>query len=325
MNLYQMRREFDNMLRSQGLSDFEALRDAWLNQAWSKISEAFRIPSLERHLFFPSVVNENHYPFPYDYNGTETAIMYNLRRLDPVSEDTLKLRYEMRQSTAMGPVRYYDWHGTAGSDLLVIEDVELTNKSKVVTLPVASTNALLDGEYWVRFDPYDDSTNLQADVNGFVDPGEWGYLIEAGTLANGVVDTTFNLQWDYRGPSGDKFVMRLRPAETQMFTVYGVPAESTTDAFEIAYSNKPRRLFNNEDVPEWPNMGLPIVYMATSMAFEWHHNMDLSTSFWGRAMQTVKGLERRRNSIQTKVSDITLGSAAGRKTGYYGTMSRRYR
>lgn len=320
MNFYQMRREFDNMLRSQGLEDFAALRDAWLNQAWNKISESFKMPSLERHMYFDSVANEDHYAFPYDYNGTETAIMYNRRRLDPVPEETLKLRYEMRQSTAMGPVRYYDWHGTMGSDLLVVANVVLTNQS--ATVITTSTNALLNSEYWVRFDPYKDEDNAESDVNGFVDPGEWGYLIKAGTFVSG---TQFELTYPYRGPSGRKFTMRVKPAETQKFTVYGTPQEATTNAFEIAYATKPRRLYNDEEVPEWPNMGLPIVYMATSMAFEWNHNMDLSSSFWGRAMQSVKNLEKRKNLVQARITDITLGSATGRKTGIYGTMTRRYR
>ena len=320
MNLYQMRREFDNMLRSQGLSDFEALRDAWLNQGWQKISESFRIPSLERHITFDCQSGQDHYSFPYDYNGTETAIMYNLRRLDPVSEDILKLRYEMRQPTAMGPVRYYDWHGTWETDLLVVENVTLANKSDTVL--TTSVDTLLNQDYFVRFDPYLDATNPEADVNEYVDPGEWGHRISAGSLVPGV---SFQLTLPYKGPSGDKFTMRVRPAETQKFTVYGTPQEDTTNAFEIAYATKPRRLYNNEDVPEWPNMGLSIVYMATSMAFEWHHNMDLSSSFWGRAMNTVKNLEKRKNLIQTRVTDITMGSATGRKTGIYGTMSRRYR
>lgn len=320
MNLYQMRREFDTMLRTQGLSDFDALRDAWLNQAWNKISEAFKIPSLERHIFFDSVANEGHYPFPYDYNGTETAIMYNRRRLDPVPEETLKLRYEMRQPTAMGPVRYYDWHGTEESDLLVVEEVTLANRS--ATVLTSSVNPLLNSAYWVRFDPYADSTNAEADVNGFVDPGDWGHLILAGSQTAGV---SFQLTAPYRGPAGDLFTMRVRPAETQKFSVYGIPSASETDAFEIAYSTKPKRLYNNEDVPEWPSLGLPIVYMATSIAFEWQHNMELSASFWGRAMQSIKGLDKRRNLVQSRITDITLGSATGRKTGIYGTMARRYR
>jgi hypothetical protein len=324
MNLYQMRREFDTMLRTSGLTEFDPLRDAWLNQAWEKLSESFVIPALERNVSFASVVDVAQYAFPYDYNGTETCLYYNRRRLDPVPEKTLKLRYEKRNANAMGPVWFYDWGGTMETDLLVTANVTLTNKSKVVTIPVASTNVLFNSAYWVRFDPYEDADAPDKDVNGYIDPGDYGHLIEAGTLVNGMANSTFSLQGAYRGPSGTKFTMRLRPAETQKFTVYGTPAESTADIFELDYSMKPKRLFNDEDTPEWPSLGLAIVYMAISIAFEWHQNMDLSKQYWGRAMSKVEGLKKRAAANRVLVTDLTVGSAAARKTGIWGTTIRRY-
>ena len=324
MNLYSMRREFDTMLRTAGLTEFDVLRDAWINQGWEKITETFIIPSLERHIKFGAKAGVEHYAFPYDYNGTETSLYYLLRRLDPVPEKTLKLRYERRSPAAMGPVWFYDWCGTAGADALVVTGVSLTNKSATVTVPGLSPNALLNSAYWVRFDPYEDTTNAEKDVNGFVDPGDFGYLIAPGTLTVGATDSTFDLQWAYRGPTGDQFVMRVQPAETQRFVVYGTPAFDQDDAFELVYAAKPRRLYNNEDTPEWPSMGLAIIYMAISVAFEWHQNMELAKSYWGRAMSKVEGLKKRQAANRVLVTDLTAGSAAARKTGIWGTTIRRY-
>ncbi len=328
MNFYAMRREFDTMLRTAGLTEFDALRDAWLNQGWEKLSEAFVIPALGRSVVFASVANQSTYPLPYDYNGTETSLYYNRRRLDPVAEKTLKLRYERRQSTAMGPVWFYDWSGTMEEDLLKVENVSLTNKSKVVTIPFASSNALLNTELWVRFDPYeidpDVEPSAEKDINGYADAGDYGYLIQPGTLVDADPISTFSLQWAYRGPTAAKFPMVVRPADTQTFVVYGTPGTSEDTAFELNYSTKPKRLYNNEDTPEWPSLGLAIVYMAISVAFEWHQNMDLSKQYWGRAMQKVEGLRKRAALSRTLVSDLTVGSASARKTGIWGTSIRRY-
>lgn len=312
MNLYEMRREFDMMCRSSGIQGLEDMRDHWINMGWEKISELFMIPSLVKTTTLASVANQQHYAFPYDYNGTEVALTYLTRRLDPVRDEALKLRFE-NLSGNMGPVRYYDWSGAFGEDLLVITGCTLTNGS--VEVEMSSANALLSNAHWVRFDPYEDETNADADFQDMVNPGDYGYQISAGSFVSG---DHFNLTLPYRGPSGDSFTCRVRPAEQQRFKVYGIPSASEDDAFTLLYAAKPRRLFSNQDVPEWPNMGLSIIYMAISVGLEWHHHMDLASTFWGRAMQTIKGLERRRNRSSTLTSDLTIGTLSGRRTGLQG-------
>lgn len=322
MNLYEIRREFDSMTRTTGLTDFAPLRDQWIQQGWEKITEMFVVPSLEKHDYIDAVAGEQHYAFPYDYNGTETAIIYAKRRLDPVPEATLQLRYEYR--SGLGPVWFYDWCGTVEEPLLTVTNATLVNQSKTVVIPGVVPSAELYKDHWVRFDPYEDNANPDADVNGFVNPGDFGYQIEADSVSIGATTTSLSLQKAYRGPGGTKFTMLVRPAETQKFVVFGTPTTSEADAFTIIYTSRPQRLYNDTDVPEWPNMGLAIVYMALSIAFEWHQNMDLSKTFWARAVQKVQGLDKRRKLNATLVSDITLGSASARKTGIYGTNIRRY-
>ena len=248
---------------------------------------------------------------PYDYNGTEIGLKYGTRRLDPVPDETLRLKYE-RRSGNLGMVRFYDWSGVIGSDLIQVSNVVLTNGMKAVQ--TVSTDATLSENYWVRFDPYHDPSAPVKDNNDYVDPGEYGYQIEAGSFVPGV---GFNFMTEYRGPSGS-FTMRVRPSETQQFIVYGIPPATDASAFSLRYSAKPKRLYNDSDVPELPNMGEAIAYMAGSVALEWHHNMETARQFWGRAMSRAEGLQKRRNKSQTLVSDLTIGSVSGRQTGVRG-------
>lgn len=322
MNFYRLKKEFDRMCRTAGLDEMSPLRDTWLNQAWEKITEIFVIPSLTKNILFASVANQQSYLFPYDYNGTEIGLMYNNRRLDPVPDENLRLKYE-RRSGNMGSVRYYDWSGTVEEDLFTVQNCTLTNGSNVVLC--TSTDVRLNQAHWVRFDPYADANNpdREDDIENMVDPGDYGYLINEGNQVSGV---SFQLTRAYRGPSGSGFTVRVRPAEQQQFITYGIPAASTANIFDLRYSARPRRMYNNADVPEWPNMGIPIAYMALSVGLEWHHNMDLSTVFWGRAVQRIKGLERRRKRTEALVSDITVGPSVSRQTGMRGVwLGGRYR
>lgn len=314
MHFRGIKREFNNMCRTAGLDEMDSLRDAWLNQGWEKICEQFVIPSLTKNITFDSVADQAYYPFPYDYGGTEISLYYNKRRLDPVPDETLRLRYEKRTGN-MGSVRFYDWSGVAGSDLLVLQNCTLVNGS--TTVLTSSTSTDLNLPYWVRFDPYLDADNTGKDNDDMVDPGDYGYLIFAGRQVSG---TSFELVEPYRGPSGALFTARIYPSETQRFVTYGVPSSSEEGAFELRYSANPKRLYNNEDAPEWPSMGLAIAYMGVSVCLEWHHNMDLSRTFWGRAVQKVTGLEHRRNRSQALVSDLTIGSASRRATGLRGVF-----
>ena len=311
MQLYRIRTEFDDLIRTARLDEMIPLRDRWINQGWERITEEFVIPSLIKTKTIGAVANQQYYCMPYDYNGTEIGLKYGTRRLDPVQDETLRLKYE-RRSGNLGMVRFYDWSGIIGADLIQVQNVVLTNGLK--TVQTTSTDTILASDYWVRFDPYSDPANDDRDNNDMVDPGDYGYQIVPDTFIPG---TSFELQTEYRGPSGS-FTMRVRPTETQQFVVYGIPPTTDASAFSLRYSCKPKALYNDSDVPEWPNMGEPIAYMAASIALEWHHNMDMAKAFWGRAMSRVSGLEKRRNKSQTLVSDLTLGSVVGRQTGVRG-------
>ena len=314
MNFRAMRDEFDRACRTAQLAEMEDLRDAWLNQGWEKIAETFVMPSLAKTALMDSVANQQNYLFPYDYNGGEMGLRYQRRRLDPIPEENLLLAYEKR-TASMGMVRYYDWSGTKGSDLLVVPNCTLVNNS--VTVLCTSADPILDVAHWLRFDPYEDANNE------LIDPGDYGYQILAGSQVPGV---SFQLTQAYRGPDGTSFTARVEPSEQQQFRVFGIPAAADVGAFDLRYPSRPRRLWNDSDVPEWPSMGLAIVYMAVSIGLEWHHNMDMATTFWSRAMQKVKGLERRRKRVEALVSDITPGSTVGRHVGLRPVfLGRRYR
>lgn len=219
----------------------------------------------------------------------------------------------------MGSVRYYDWTGIMEEDLLTVPNCTLTNNS--ATVAMTSTNVLLNDAYWVRFDPYvdADSDQREDDIDNMVNPGDYGYLIKAGSFVSGV---SFDLVRSYRGPNGTLFNMRVRPAETPKFTTFGIPPSNETDAFILEYYARPRRLFNITDAPEWPSMGESIAYMATSVALEWHHHPEQAKIFWGRAMQRIQKLKRRKDSTATLVTDLTVGPAIGRYTGLRSVHNR---
>jgi len=309
MNLYQIRREFEKANRSAGLNELDSYRDDWINAGWERICELFVIPSLVKTVAIDAVADQQFYLMPLDYSGTEVSLMYLNRRLDPIPDENLKLKYERRTGNR-GRVEYWDWQQSIQESFLIVENCTLTNGSK--TILMSNGDVVLNESPWVRFDPYMDEANTTADNDGEVDPQDYAYQIEAGTLAGG---TSFDLTTEYRGPTGSNFVCRVRPEGQQQFKTYGTPAASEVGAFSMTYPANPRRLYNNSDTPEWSNMGRPIAYMAASLGLEWLHAMELSKTFWGRAMSRVRDLERRRNSSQAQVSDMTIGTTIGRKTG----------
>ena len=304
MNYYEIARQFDVLARVAALREFDEFRNRWINDGWRKVSEEFRVPSLVKTAVWAAVVSQQDYTLPLDFNGAELMLKYKNRRLDPVGEENLGLVYERRTGN-MGQVRFYDWSGTAEEDLFTAT-VTITNNSKSVSS--LATDIRLNDAYWVRFDPAQTGTEIGDS------PGDWGYQIAAGTFVSGA---GFSLQLPYRGPSGT-YLMRVRPAETQLVRVYGIPTAAEDDAFLLRYPSIPRRLYNNYDVPELPPMGMAIAHMAVSVACDYHHMPDQSKVWWGRAMQDAQRLARRRRMSEALVTDLTIGSISGRQTGLDG-------
>lgn len=311
MNFYDMKTQFDRVMRTLTDATFNDYRDDYLNLAWDKITEGFIIPSLKRTVTFDSVANQAKYLFPYDYNGAEAFLWYNIAtsgtplRLDPVNEETLGLMYE-RRSANMGQVRYYDWCNNVGSDLAQ-RSCTLVNGSATVACATAAAG---DVDNWIRFDPF---TSAGTDYN----PGDYGYFISAVTPG-----VSYTLSTAYRGPAGVT-TGRVRPAEQQQFITYGIPTATTADAFKLVYYAKPMRLYNDADVPEWPSLGLGIVYMALSVGYDFMCFNEQARIWYGRAMNTISNLEKRRNYSQALVSDLTIGSVNGRKTGPWSAYNNR--
>lgn len=208
----------------------------------------------------------------------------------------------------MGQVEFYDWTQPIGSDY-ASRTCTLTNNSATVT---CATAAAADVDKWIRFDP-----GLGGFAGDTLNPGDYGYLITAVT-----VGVSYTLDRAYRGPAG-AFTGRIRPAEQQQFIVYGTPDASKTDAFELEYYCIPRRLYNDADVPEWPAISEGIVYMGIAIAYDFIQHVDMSRVWFGRAMNKIEGLKRRTKHSQTLITDITVGSIVGRKTGLRGVITGR--
>jgi len=321
MNFLEMRTEFDRINRSIDDDTFTEYRDKWLNEAWVKFSEMATFPSLKRNVTIDAVADQAEYLLPYDYGGTEVSIDYSgsstKSRLDPIPQEVLALQYE-RRSDNMGRVEYYDWCKPIGSDLRVPADCVITNNSATVLCAGA---VAADLDQWVRFDPFIDA------ASDTQNPGDYGYLITAITAG-----VSWTLDRAYRGPSSDAVNLatgRVRPAEQQQFIVYGNPSEAKTDAFSVDYYARPRVLYNDTDVPEYPSMGIAIVYMAISIGYDFISHFDIGKVWFGRAMSRSEALRRRRNHAQALITDLTVGSVSGRQVGSRGIFtkgggSRRY-
>jgi hypothetical protein len=324
MNFFDMKLQFDRIQRTLQDAVFAEYRDDFLNQAYEKIAEMFVIPALIRTTTFDSVANQADYCMPYDYNGAEMFLYFKdsssvtAKRLDPIPEDVLAMMYEYRSSNK-GPVWYYDLRGAVGSDYAVRAACGLTNNSATVT---CATAAALDVNHWVRFDTFTDTVTPNPDGTTTKNPGDYGYLITAVT-----VGVSYTLDRVYRGPStpAGGTTGRLRPAEQMQFITYGIPTVATTNAFTLRYPARPRRLYNNDDVPEMSNLGLAIVYMAVSMGYDYLHLNDQAKVWFGRAASSIGNLQRRREYSKTLVTDLTIGSVSGRKTGARSVdLSRKY-
>lgn len=313
MNFFGMRTEFDRIQRTLNGDTFDDFRDDWLNTSWAKIAEMFVIPALKRNVSFDAVEDQAKYLFPLDYS-TEVFLYYTqnstAQRLDPAPQDVLALQYEKRSGN-MGTVLYYDLCEPVGSDYAE-RTCTITNNSATVLCTAA---AALDADKWIRFDPFTSGSTTY-------DPGDYGYLITAVTAG-----VSYTLDRAYRGPGGST-TGRVRPAEQQQFIVYGYPTADKTDAFQLTYYARPRRLYNNADVPEWPNMSEPIVYMALSLMYDYLQQKELAGTWFGRSVSRITNLKNRSKHNQVLITDLTVGSVSGRQTGPRGvrinTGSRRY-
>lgn len=304
MNLYGIRNKFDEIMRSYDESDMTSHRDGWINDASLALSQEFLISALRRTLTFDSVVDQQAYLFPYDYGGTEVKLYLNNARLDPVPEHILALANERRTGN-MGPVEYYDWSDIQGIDpLATITGALVTNQSTTV---LCADAAAAHVDKWIRFDP----VLVGGDM---IDPGDYGYLVSS--IVAGV---SYTLDREYRGPTCTT-TGQVQPQETQGFICYGIP--SAVEEFKLTYYAKPRRLYNNTDVPEWPDLGLPMAFLAASIGLDFLMRHDSARVWWGRAQQAMRRLQLRRINSQTElVSDLTIGSVSGRRTGMRGVWT----
>jgi len=307
MNLSEIQREFGLVMRSIGESDFDEATNQYINAAWSQIAEMFVIPALNKSVTFSSVVDQSTYLFPYDYNGAEFQLYHDGEQLSPVAPDVLALVYEKRTGSK-GRVMYYAWNGISGLDPLAELTVQLVNESKTVLCATASVDHI---GLWVRFDPF---TSPDATV---YNPGDYGYKI-VGATAN----TSYTLDREYRGPDILTANMVVQPSETQSFSIFGTP--TAIKDMILGYSSRPRRLYNPSDVPEWPNMGSAITYLAVSTALDYLQRSEQAKTWFARAMARVKSLQSRKDLSNTLVTDMVIGSVHARRTGLRPVYTGRY-
>lgn len=300
--------QFDRLCRLAGITDYEDYKNSWINEGFQILSKLYNIPSLKLNQTIHSVADQDLYCFPYPYDGLEVSIKFNNRRLDPYSEEMLDLVYEYNRS---GIVCLYDWAGICEAPLhaeaAIPNGAVITNGSTTVTSAANPFVATMVGE-WIRFEPFD------SDGDGVVDstPGDYGYLIETFTAVNSV-----EISEAYRGPSSTTAhpaPFQVRPFESQVFRVYGMPRTDDQD-IEMKIYRQPRRLYNDGDCPELPSLGLPISYMGVVVGLR-HLGRFQEADVWLRDTSgMMENFKRRREAQGTGTPDVPLSGISGRITG----------
>ena len=216
-----------------------------------------------------------------------------------------------RRTGNKGPVRLYDWAGIIDDYLLAPVDAVFTNRSAVVTAASNPFVAAHAGE-WVRFDPFEDANGVMQN------PGDFGYKIG---VVNGAGQVT--LTEIYRGPTSAGSTMVIRPIETQTFRLYGIPTVDDDDIVMKVY-RRPRRLYNNEDVPEWPSLGLPIANMGVGMGLRHMQRYDEANVWIAEAYALLGSIRRRRRKTEMLTPHLPPSSIVGRQTGITTVRPSRY-
>lgn len=317
MNYKEIGDQFDQLCRLAGLTGYSGYKNEWLNQSNLELCEEFEIPSLKILETFNSSDGAALNCFPYVYDGTDVSIYFDGRRLDYQPEEALDLTYE-RRTGYRGRVQHYDWAGiinsnTTGSVPYTTHGVLLENRSPVVRSVGAFTFVAAHENQWCRFGPWTDGDGNAQNA------GEYGYKI---------IDVTAGvatLEEHYRGPSSTITApapIDIRPKETQVFRTYGISDDSTKE-FDVKCFRRPRRLYNPEDVPEWPRLGLAIAYMGVCLGLR-HLEKYEQAEIWRRDAYNFLGtIKRRRRQVETTSPDLPQGRI-GRRTGLTSRYNPRY-
>lgn len=314
MNKREIEDQFRRLCRTAGLTDYEDLINDWLSMGHRVLTTEFEIPSYKLEETILSVENQDLYCFPYVYDAMDVSIYYNGKRLDPYPEESLDVMMDRRTGNK-GPVDYYDWAGIIDADLDVELNAYIINGGNIVTAPALSFDASAAG-HWCRFDPFEDA-------NGDIqNPGEFGYKI-----ASVPASTMLILEETYRGPTStaaNPCTIRIRPKETQVFRLYGIPTEDDID-IDLKVYRRPRRLYNDEDVPEYPGLGPSIASMGISLGLEHLQRYDEAAVWERRAFGYLTSFKHRRRKIETLSPDRPRGRLIGRRVGPRMSVgSRRY-
>lgn len=328
MNKAEIEDQFDRLCRTEGLTGYEELKNSWIAIAHSILTTEFAIPSYKITWYSYTVADQERYILPYVYDGTEVALWYDGtltgetcrrgKRLDPYPEEMLELSRD-RRSRSGGPVELYDWSQIVDDCLLDLcgqAGVVITNRSPIVTCAAAPFVAATHENEWCRFGPWDDADGVEQN------PGDFGYLIDTVNAAG-----TVTLAEAYRGPSstaGNPARMQVRPKETQMVRLYGVPTEDDR-LLQMEIYRSPRRLYNSEDVPEWPRLGTPIAFVAVAVGLRHLQRYDEAQVFMQEGFNLLGGVKRRRRRTEMLTPDVPQGRIIGRRTGLPSFSTTRYR
>ena len=321
MNLAEIRSQFDRLCRTVGLTDYDTYREDWLNNGWAALAEEFTFPSLKMSQTSPTIEDQDTYDFPYVYDGTDISLYVDGKRIHYQPEESLDLAYSRRTGNK-GQVKHYDWAGIRAKNSTATvpgtpHGVILENRSPIVRVSGGFLFVSSHVGDWLRFDPWDDADSVERN------PGEFGYkVVEVNTDAIG---NYARLEEAYRGPSStdaNPTSLSVQPKETQIFRLYGSP-NVDNDVIEVKCWRRPRRLYNDEDVPEYPRIGLAVAYMGIAQGLRHLKKYDEAEAWRADAYALLGGVKRRRRQVQTTSPDLPHTNV-GNKTNIRARRNPRY-
>lgn len=322
MNYKGIGDKFDLLCRTAGLTGYDKHKNEWINEANAELCQEFEVPSLKITETRNASANSDVQLFPYVYDGSDVSIYYDGRRLDYQPEEGLDLAYTRRTGNK-GRVQRYDWAGIVGSPSTATEPgtphgVILENRSPIVRAFGAFTFNSSHVNEWVRFDPFTDADSVEQN------PGEFGYKIQA--VGTDAIGNYARLEEPYRGPSSTAAYpasLSIRPKETQIFRVYGNP-DNSTDEFTVKCFRRPRRLYNSEDTPEYPRLGLAIANIAVAIGLRHLQQYEKAELLRRDGLAMLASVKRRRHHVEKTTPDLPRTGISGRRTSLTEIRNPRY-
>lgn len=244
-------REMRDMIKSEGsrisANDTDLMIDAKINQAYKGMSMRAHFPHLRVDFEqFDTVSRQDAYYLAYPiWKIAKDSVRYDVTDTSqgvivPLRESQTQLYRTFSGATVPGMCAIT---GPTGTSYYSTGTVAVTNGGTAVTGTGTTFTSAMVG-MWIRF-------GSQAGIIA----GDYGYQISA--FVSGALLT---LATQYRGPTLTLATYQIRPGNTKRLLFDPPFDDGGGKMIEYSWYRFPERLYNDDDVPEIPELDMAIVY-----------------------------------------------------------------